>query len=68
MSGGRGRSSDSLLLFVAVVVGICLYGPALALALRGSLTSMGAILVPIAGPVLLVFLVVVIARNYWSRW
>ena len=65
---GQASGTDGLLVVLALLVGIALYGPLLAQQLSLSVQQMFISLAPIAAPVLLGVLIVMLVRMYWSRW
>ena len=63
----RGKS-DGFLLFVLTLMVIIVWGPGLALAFRLSVESMGRTLMPIALPILVLAVIVIVVRNHWNPW
>ncbi len=68
MSGNRGGGPDTLLIIVALLLGVAYYGPLLAERLRISVQSIFLILAPIVAPILMAVLILMLIRMYWSRW
>lgn len=64
--GGGGK--DTLFLTGLVLMIVCVWGPAIALMLKGSLQEMAGTLGPIVLPILITLTVIIAVKKYWSKW
>ena len=64
----RGGGFDSLPILLLILIGVAYFGPQLARKLASSYGEIAVALAPIVASVLLVVLVALVIRSYWSRW
>ena len=64
----RGGGFDGLPILLLIIIGVAYFGPQLARKLASSYGEITVALTPIVASVLLVVLVALVIRSYWSRW